>query len=106
MSLSAALLLLAQSAPVALPDDPPEIVVMAERLQSLSVRVGRDPQGKWHCSMDGSSGVPRMDSRLCKAVTDCVRKGAAGDDEVSACVSRNKARLLRHFRRELRENQQ
>ena len=97
-------LLLAQAAPLALPDDPPEIVVMAERLRTLSVSVGQDREDKWHCSMDGSSGVPRMDGLLCRAVTDCVRKGAKGDAAVKACVGTEKARLLRHFRRELREN--
>ena len=104
MSVAAALLLLAQAAPLALPDDPPEIVVMAERLRSLSVSVGRDPQGNWHCGMDGTSGVERMDRLLCKAVTDCVREGAQADAEVKACVGNEKTRLLRHVRRELREN--
>lgn len=103
MSIFAALLL-AQAAPGVLADDPPEIVVMAERLRTLSVSVGQDRDGKWHCSMDGSSGVPRMDGLLCKAVTDCVRKGAREDAAVEACVGDGKARLLRHFRRELREN--
>jgi hypothetical protein len=97
-------LLAAQSAPLALPDDPPEIVVVAERLQRLTVNVVQDREGRWHCSLGASSGVERLDRRLCTEVTRCVQKGAASEAAVTACIGGEKARLLRHFRREWREN--
>ena len=101
MSIAAALLLV-QAPPLALPDDSPEIVVVAERLQKLSVNVARDGSGRWHCSLSASSGVERLDSRLCREVTRCVRKGAASEPAVRDCIGGEKARLLRHFRREWR----
>jgi hypothetical protein len=104
MSATFAILLLAQGATLALPDDPPEIVVVAERLQRLSVNVVQDPEGRWHCSLSASSGVERLDARLCTEVTKCVQRGAATQAAVTACIGGEKARLLRHFRREWREN--
>jgi hypothetical protein len=103
VSLVATLMLLAQSAPIALPDDPPEIVVIAERLKTLSVNVARDGEGSWHCSLGATSGVARLDARLCREVTGCVRKGAATQAAITACIGGEKARLLRHYRREWRE---
>jgi len=98
------LLLAAQPAVPILPDDPQEIVVFAERLQRLSVNVVQDREGRWHCSLSASSGVERLDARLCTEVTKCVQKGAASEAAVTACIGGEKARLLRHFRREWREN--
>ena len=97
MSWLAALLLVQAPAAAA---DHPEIVVVAERFNRLQVSVGRDPQGRWHCSLDGTSGVPRLDDRLCRAVTQCVRKHAEGGKSVEACVEDNRGRLLRQWKRE------
>lgn len=95
--LAAALLFLAP-APVA--SEAPEIVVVAERFNRLTVSVGQDAKGAWHCSLDGSSGVPRLDDRLCRAVTACVRKQARGGKATEDCVQQNRGRLLRKWKRE------
>ena len=85
------------------PSEPmPEIVVIAERLKGVQVFIGQDEEGSWHCSLDRSSGVPSLDSKLCKAVTKCVRKGASTDSEVEQCVTKNKKRLLARFERQYR----
>ena len=95
MILSPALMLLA-AAPT--PPEPDEIVVIANRLKSLSVFVTRDPQGSDHCNLSQSTGLGALDEALCKAVTKCVRKGNASQDAVSACVARSKPSLLAHIR--------
>ena len=77
-----------------------EILVVAERLQRVTVRVTQDHEGHWYCSMDASSGVPSLDANLCKAVTKCVRKGAATEAATRACVTDSKAFLLAQYRRE------
>ena len=56
--------------------EPNEILVVAERLDRVRVDVVRDREGRWHCALDGTSGVPSLDADLCKAVTKCVREGA------------------------------
>ena len=99
MSLLAPLLLLA-APPVS---DIPEIVVVARRLEGVTASVGQDPEGRWYCSLDRSSGVRSLDSGLCKAVTKCVRKGEATDAAIRACVAENKRRLLARFEREYRK---
>ena len=106
MSPLVSLLLAAQPAAPALPDDPPEIVVVAERLQRLSVNVAQDRGGVWHCSLSASSGVERLDARLCTEVTKCVQQGAATQAAITECIGGEKARLVRHYRREWREHAQ
>jgi hypothetical protein len=99
--IGALLLLAAQGlAPVA--DPGPEtdpIVVIGQRLQAIEVHVGRGPDGKWYCGMDGSTGRLSLDKRLCKAVTTCVRKGAVSDADVEQCVATTKQGLLRKLER-------
>ncbi|WP_230279526.1 hypothetical protein [Croceicoccus sp. Ery15] len=108
MTMLAASILLAM-APAAAPQAQPlpegdPITVIAGRMASVSVMVGQDEQGRWHCSMDGSSGVPALDDRLCRAVTDCVRKGAGSEADVTQCVTRSKSTLIEKFTREARRN--
>lgn len=93
-------LLLATATPIS---DIPEIVVIAKRLDGVSASVGQDAEGRWHCSLDKSSGVRSLDNGLCKAVTKCVRKGATSDTAIHACVTKSKRRLLKKFEREYRK---
>ncbi|MEZ5680981.1 MAG: hypothetical protein R3E14_06750 [Erythrobacter sp.] len=86
----------------AVPDESDPIVVIGRRLESIEVRVGRDPQGSWHCSMDGSTGRLSLDKKLCKAVTKCVRKGATSDVSIRDCVTTTKRKLMRDIKRERR----
>lgn len=95
----AALLLSLQAAP-ALPI--PEIVVLGN-LRSIQVSVGQDRGGSWHCSLDRSTGRARLDDRLCRAVTDCVRDGASDDATISACIREERSRLVRQIERRLRK---
>lgn len=88
-----------------LPDAPlseAEIVVIAQRLNSITVNVGRDPRGRYHCALDGTTGRPRIDDRLCRATTKCVIKGKRGDAEIHRCVARAKPALLAELRKERR----
>ncbi|MBB3034285.1 hypothetical protein [Alteriqipengyuania lutimaris] len=99
-----ALLLAAPAAPVALPaaNEPEvDIVVVARRLDRIAFNVAQDREGSWHCSMNGSSGNPKLDSRMCKEVTDCVRKKGAADAQVKACVTGTKEKVLARFRKEM-----
>ena len=93
------LILLLAQAPAAATDHP-EIIVVAERFNRLQATVGRDPQGRWHCSLDGTSGAPRLDDRLCRAVTKCARKQAKGGKPAEACIADNRKRLLAQWKHE------
>lgn len=84
----------AGSAPVAEED---EIVVLARRLEQVAVVVSRDPQGRMQCGVSPSSGNLKIDSRLCETAARCVRKGAADNAAVKACIDKRKPDLLREF---------
>jgi hypothetical protein len=96
-----ALVLLAQVPTVGPVPTEDEIVVIAKRLDAIAVTVGRDARGRYHCSLSASSGNARIDERLCRTSSTCVRKGANDGAAVKACVQQRKAGLLEAFRREL-----
>ena len=95
-----ALALLAMQAPPAEPV--PEIVVIGN-LRSMLVFVGQDPEGNWHCSMDKSTGRPKLDHSFCKAVTKCVRKGADDQEAVDTCIRETRSGLVRKVEREMKK---
>ncbi|QFT76419.1 hypothetical protein [Erythrobacter sp. THAF29] len=94
-----ALLLSLQAAP----EPVPEIVVLGN-LRSVQVVVGQDPEGRWHCSMNKSTGRPKLDDRFCRAVTKCVRKGASDREAVESCIRKTRSGLVRKFEREMKKN--
>ncbi|WP_156172128.1 hypothetical protein [Aurantiacibacter gangjinensis] len=96
---------LAQHAVPATPTDEieNEILVMAERLRSIEVNVGRGPDGNWHCSLSASSGSEIIDSRLCRTTTGCVREHGDDRTAIEDCVRTHRSRTLDDFRRQLRE---
>ncbi|WP_164118949.1 hypothetical protein [Sphingorhabdus sp. Alg239-R122] len=81
-----------------------EIVIIGRRMQGISVNVGRDPQGSYHCSLNGSTGYPRLDEKLCKATTKCVRKGNIEDAAVKQCLKTRKSSLLKKIKRKMRRD--
>lgn len=87
----------------AAPEPVPEIVVLGN-LRSVQVSVGQDPEGRWHCSMNKSTGRPKLDDRFCRAVTKCVRKGASDREAVESCIRTTRSGLVRKFEREMRKN--
>lgn len=92
-----AILLSLQAAPA---DPVPEIVVLGN-LRSIEVSVGQDQQGSWHCSLNRSTGRARLDDRLCRAVTQCVREGASDDAAIASCVREERSRLIRRIERSI-----
>lgn len=96
----AALLLALQATSAAEPT--PEIVVIGN-LRSVEVRVGQDAEGSWHCSMNKSTGRPKLDHSFCKAVTKCVRKGAGDQSAVSSCIRDTRSRLVRKVERAMKK---
>ena len=104
MILAAALLMASQPTPAPLAESESEIVVVLERLRSVTVNVGRDPQGRWHCGLARSTGRAKLDDRLCRAVTKCVRKGADSRDKVDACIRTSRAGLVRELERTLKKD--
>ncbi|QDX26568.1 hypothetical protein FPZ54_11410 [Sphingomonas suaedae] len=79
-----------------------EIVIVGQRLQGVTVNVGRDPKGRWHCGMTGSTGYPKLDERLCRATTKCVQKGKSDDAAIQACVAKTKPGLIAELRKRAR----
>ena len=98
MILAAALLL---AAPVAAPplSEPDSEIVVLGNLRSVSVNVGQDREGRWHCGLDRTTGRASLDDKLCRAVTKCVRKGADSTDKVDACIRTSRANLVREVER-------
>ncbi|HZF46695.1 MAG TPA: hypothetical protein VEZ26_10180 [Sphingomonadaceae bacterium] len=76
-----------------------DIVVIAQRFSGLSASVERDGAGRYHCSLNGTSGSLKLDGQLCKAATKCVRKGAADSAGVKICIEAAKPKLLADFKR-------
>lgn len=95
-----ALLFSMQAAPV---EPVPEILVLGN-LRSIQASVGQDPEGKWHCSLNRSTGRAKLDDRFCRAITKCVRKGASNQQEVSACIRDTRARLVREIERAMKRD--
>ena len=97
-------LLAAQAVPVAVQaaEPVPEIVVLGI-LRSVALSVGQDPEGRWHCSMDKSTGRASLDDAFCKAVTKCVRKGAEDRAAVETCVRTTRSGLVRRFERAMKK---
>lgn len=99
--IGAALLLTLQAAQAAEPV--PEIVVLGN-LRSVQVSVRQDPEGKWHCSMNKSTGRLSLDKSFCKAVTKCVREGADNQAKVESCIRGTRSGLVRKFEREMKKS--
>lgn len=76
-----------------------EILIVGQRLNGVTVNVGRDPQGRWHCGLTGTTGHPKLDERLCRATTKCVQKGKSSDAAIQACVARAKPGLIAQLRK-------
>ena len=96
-------LLFAQAASAS-PAPPPvtdQIVVMAERLRAISAEVGRDQEGRWHCSWSASSGNARIDDRLCRAATACSRRHVDEPAQIDSCIEQRRPGILDDFRRSL-----
>lgn len=100
MIAAAALLALAQTALP--PPDEPEIVVLGQ-LRALQANVGQGPDGKWYCSLSGSTGPPKLDDKFCRAVTKCVRKGASDSETVDTCIRTTRNRLAKRVEKEMKK---
>ncbi|MEM1196837.1 MAG: hypothetical protein AAGH57_12090 [Pseudomonadota bacterium] len=97
------ILIVALLAMQAAPAEPvPEIVVIGN-LRSMQVFVGQGPEGNWHCSMDKSTGRPKLDHSFCKAVTKCVRKGADDQEAIDTCIRDTRSGLVRKVEREMKK---
>ncbi len=73
-------------------------VVVVGRQASYGI-VRRDARGNYSCALNRSSGDRRLDSRYCRAATDCVRKGARKIEAVHTCIDQRKPTLLAEMKR-------
>jgi hypothetical protein len=87
------------------PQDELNIEVVGRKLAAISATVGRNSAGKLACALSASSGYAKLDAQLCRTATACVRKGAATQDTVSACIDKRKPELLADFKRSWRNGQ-
>jgi hypothetical protein len=94
--IATALLLLVQTVPTE-----EEILVIGRRFAALSASVQRDTRGRYSCALSGTSGSAKLDGSLCKTATQCVRKGAAEQAQIAACIAKRKPALLAEFRRSM-----
>jgi hypothetical protein len=105
MILAAALLLAAPPAAAdpSLTEPEGEIMVVLNRLRTISVNVARDGEGQWQCGLDRSTGRASLDEGLCRAVTQCVRNGAAAPAAVDTCIRSSRARLVRQVEQAMKK---
>ncbi|MFM7403017.1 MAG: hypothetical protein ACKO1N_02745 [Erythrobacter sp.] len=102
--IAATAFLLGSPPAIPLPAEPEsEILVVLNRLRSITVNVGRDREGRWNCGLDRSTGQLKLDARLCRAVTKCVKKGATDDAAVQACIRSSRAGLVRELERSMKK---
>lgn len=91
----------------ALPPEPPiteeEIVVIARRLNEITARVSRDPKGRHYCSLSATTGRLSLDKALCKAVTQCVKKGNTQEVAIRQCVDAEKPKLIANIRKQTKK---
>ncbi|WP_137862494.1 MULTISPECIES: hypothetical protein [unclassified Sphingomonas] len=97
------LLLMLQPAPA--PQDELNIEVVGRRLAAISATVGQGAGGKLGCALSASSGYAKLDEQLCRAATECVRKGARDSAAVKACIDKRKPALLADFKQAWRKGQ-
>lgn len=96
--------LLAVQPVTAPPAEPVSEIVVLGNLRSLKVAVGQDQEGQWHCSMNRSTGRPKLDRSFCKAVTKCVRKGAEDQPAVDSCIRKTRGRLVSKVESEIKKS--
>jgi hypothetical protein len=80
----------------------PEIVVVGRQLQQVSVVVGRDPAGKFRCSLSASSGRRSVDAALCKSAAKCAKQGEVETAAMRACIEARKPTILTEFAERVR----
>lgn len=102
------LLLAATAAPAEqpaapLPGEDEEILVIAHRLDAVTLNIRRDDRGRMSCATIESSGEPELDGKLCKAAVGCIRKEGWAEDAIRKCVADSKPALLADMRAQLRE---
>ena len=104
MSMTLALsLMLAAGAARADAAEEAEILVLARKLDSVSLSVARDEKGRLSCAPVQSTGLVKLDAKLCEATAKCVRKGEVTNDAVKACVTKAKPALMADLRTLLKE---
>ncbi|MEN2711352.1 hypothetical protein ACQKOH_04240 [Sphingomonas sp. NPDC092331] len=97
------LLLVLQTSPA--PQDELNIEVVGRRLAAISATVSQGAGGKLGCALSASSGHAKLDEQLCRAATQCVRKGARDSAAVKVCIDKRKPALLADFKRGWRAGQ-
>ncbi len=106
MMLAVALMLL-QGAPDGPPDEDltevQEITVIAQKLRQIQVGVSRDAQGKYQCGVSETTGLVKLDAELCRATTNCLRKGKESQEDLRACVEKAKPSMMTRIHDYLRE---
>jgi len=79
-----------------------EIVVIGNRLRSISVSIGQDQKRSYYCSLSDSTGYSKLDNQMCKAMIKCVQKGSTGDAKVKKCIAKTKSTLVKRLKRKAR----
>lgn len=83
-------------------DDEQEILVIANKLEKITLDIKRDINGRYHCAAVQSTGLEKLDSQLCAITVSCIRKNGWVNDVVKHCVEQRKPALLDTIRDQLR----
>jgi hypothetical protein len=96
----------AAAAPVDAPASPAEeeeILVLAQKLDLITLNLKRDLDGLYHCAPAQSTGLAKLDVELCEVTVKCVRKEGWDDAAVQRCVEARKPDLIAGIRGMLKE---
>jgi hypothetical protein len=91
----AAALLLSVAPAAAIPDAAPdEIVIMARKLRSITLTLGRDEAGHTTCGIYRSSGDDRLDAAMCRRAARCLPRTPLPAAQRDACLDRQRAAIV------------
>jgi hypothetical protein len=85
-------ILLAAATAVPATDD--ELVVIARKVDSITLNLGRDAEGHTTCGVSRSSGDVAIDAKLCTIAAKCIKPGPIDEAAVHACVDGKKRKLV------------
>lgn len=71
-----------------------EIVIIARKVDSVAITLGRDGEGHTTCGISKSSGDLAIDEKLCLIAAKCVKPGPIDEAAVHSCVEARKPKLV------------
>lgn len=76
-----------------------DIVVIGRLVGSVQMTLGRDAAGRTTCSLNRSSGNPRVDAAVCRKASRCLPRRPLPGARMEACIADARRAVVREWRR-------